>query len=154
MKFQTILFSITLLFFAGCANDSKKSGATTDPSATQENEIIQVDAPPPITEEPAQNSDGVWHYTCPKGCEGGSGKAEACATCGTMLAHNQDYHSSANTPSLSPDINMPPPTQDPPQNANGVWHFTCAKGCAGGAGSAIACSVCGEMLVHNAAYHN
>lgn len=42
---------------------------------------------------------------------------------------------------------------EPAQNAAGVWHYTCSKGCAGGAGSAIACAKCGTMLAHNASYH-
>ncbi len=42
---------------------------------------------------------------------------------------------------------------EPAQNAAGVWHYTCNNGCAGGAGSAIACAGCGTTLVHNSAYH-
>ena len=44
------------------------------------------------TPEPAQNAAGVWHYTCPAGCEGGGGSAVACASCGATLAHNAAYH--------------------------------------------------------------
>lgn len=47
----------------------------------------------------------------------------------------------------------PTPTPEPPQNAAGVWHYTCPKGCAGGGGSAVACATCGTTLAHNAAYH-
>ena len=39
------------------------------------------------------------------------------------------------------------------QNAGIVWHYTCSKGCAGGAGSAVNCVTCGGLLVHNQAYH-
>lgn len=39
------------------------------------------------------------------------------------------------------------------QNGAGIWHYTCMKGCAGGAGSAINCTTCGSLLVHNQAYH-
>jgi len=46
-----------------------------------------------------------------------------------------------------------PVSKEPPQNAAGVWHYTCQKGCAGGAGSAIACAKCGTTLTHNTAYH-
>ena len=46
-----------------------------------------------------------------------------------------------------------PATPEPPQNAEGVWHYTCSNGCAGGAGSAIACANCGTTLAHNTAYH-
>ena len=42
---------------------------------------------------------------------------------------------------------------EPAQNAGGVWHYTCTTGCAGGGGSAVACSVCGRPLVHNTLYH-
>jgi hypothetical protein len=50
-------------------------------------------------------------------------------------------------------IATPTPTAEPPQNADGVWHYTCSNGCAGGAGAAQACAVCGNMLAHNSAYH-
>ncbi len=43
---------------------------------------------------------------------------------------------------------------EPPQNAKGVWHYTCSAGCAGGAGSAGTCASCGGALAHNAEYHN
>lgn len=52
-------------------------------------------ANPPATAPAAtsgQNSAGVWHYTCSKGCAGGSGVAGPCATCGEMLAHNVAFH--------------------------------------------------------------
>ena len=42
--------------------------------------------------EPAQNSAGVWHYTCSNGCAGGSGAAGTCSTCNGALAHNSAYH--------------------------------------------------------------
>lgn len=45
------------------------------------------------------------------------------------------------------------PPAEPAQNAAGVWHYTCPKGCAGGAGSAAACATCGSTLAHNQAYH-
>src|SRR5690606_42004993 len=45
------------------------------------------------TPEPAQNTAGVWHYTCPNGCAGGAGATGKCATCGGDLAHNTAYHS-------------------------------------------------------------
>ncbi|MFK5959628.1 MAG: hypothetical protein QM495_12275 [Lutibacter sp.] len=41
---------------------------------------------------PTQNALGVYHYTCPNGCNGGSGTAAKCKSCGTDLAHNQVYH--------------------------------------------------------------
>lgn len=41
---------------------------------------------------PAQNSAGVYHYTCSNGCNGGSGAVTNCNSCGEPLAHNQLYH--------------------------------------------------------------
>ncbi len=46
------------------------------------------------------------------------------------------------------------PTAEPPQNAQGVWHYTCPTGCAGGGGSATPCATCGQTLAHNTAYHD
>jgi len=125
--------------------------------------------PPPTTAEPAQNATGVWHYTCPNGCSGGGGSATPCATCGTTLVHNQTYHNAgaASTTPAAPAITATgadgnpiaipptsaPKTPEPPQNAAGVWHYTCANGCAGGGGSATACAGCGNLLAHNPAYH-
>ena len=51
-----------------------------------------VPTTPPAGAEPAQNANGVWHYTCTNGCPGGAGSAIACATCGTTLVHNTLYH--------------------------------------------------------------
>lgn len=48
----------------------------------------------------------------------------------------------------------PPKRNEPPQNAQGVWHFICPKGCTGGAGAAVPCKICGTSLMHNQAYHN
>lgn len=66
----------------------------------------------------------------------------------------------AGQPQAQPNVQLPPdftpvsgPPTSAPQNAKGVWHFTCAKGCAGGAGAAGPCGKCGEALVHNQAYH-
>ena len=46
-----------------------------------------------------------------------------------------------------------PATPEPAQNAEGVWHYTCSAGCAGGAGAAGNCATCGGALAHNSAYH-
>lgn len=60
------------------------------------------------------------------------------------------------TPAAS-DIQVnPTPAQaspEPAQNALGVWHFTCPKGCAGGGGAQGPCPKCGGPLQHNPAYH-
>jgi protein disulfide-isomerase len=42
--------------------------------------------------EPPQNAKGVWHYTCPGGCDGGAGKEQPCKGCGKQLRHNAVYH--------------------------------------------------------------
>lgn len=113
-------------------------------------------APNPAAKtEPPQNAAGVWHYTCPKGCAGGGGAATACAKCGTTLAHNSAYHGTPNpaaTPAAGSD-KAAAKQPEPAQNKAGVWHYTCADGCAGGSGSADPCAKCGKTLVHNSAYH-
>ena len=139
--------------------------------------------PPPATAEPAQNAAGVWHYTCTDGHPGGAGSAVPCATCGKTLVHNQTYHSNNTQPTPvsapgtmgaagQPNISLgdgasiapmggapsaPAPAAakapEPAQNAAGVWHYTCSNGCAGGAGSAVACATCSSTLVHNQTYH-
>jgi hypothetical protein len=161
------LASLVLMVFLtiGCANE-KKSKPAFDPGAettttTTTQPINPATTPPatPPTAEPAQNADGVWHYTCPNGCTGGAGAAGPCATCGTQLTHNAAYHANTSTTTTNPTINMeqnftpPPTTPEPAQNANGVWHYTCPNGCAGGAGVAQPCGSCGTQLTHNAAYH-
>lgn len=40
----------------------------------------------------AQNAKGVYHYTCPKGHEGGAAAAGNCAKCGEALTHNKAFH--------------------------------------------------------------
>lgn len=162
-----------LLAFAACSDkpdrpapvlsQSQIDAANARAAATATNPAI-----PPAgaqTPEPPQNAAGVWHYTCSNGCAGGAGSAAPCATCGSTLVHNTAYHNTpaASTPigataaggavtptTITPPINQTP---EPPQNAAGVWHYTCSNGCAGGAGSAVACATCGSTLVHNQGYH-
>ncbi|HRI01801.1 MAG TPA: hypothetical protein PK006_12170 [Saprospiraceae bacterium] len=47
---------------------------------------------PPGANEPPQNAKGVWHFICPKSCEGGAGLSIACTKCGAQLVHNKAYH--------------------------------------------------------------
>jgi hypothetical protein len=69
---------------------TKISPVITGPGASQ---IQQPQQATPRAPEPAQNAAGVWHFTCAKGCEGGSGDRSAkCGVCGGALAHNQAYH--------------------------------------------------------------
>jgi hypothetical protein len=127
--------------------------ATADPAAAA------TTAATPI--EPPQNASGVWHYTCPKGCKKGGGAAAPCATCGTTLTHNTAYHGGAkpageavpNPAASAGTAPTPTPTPEPAQNKAGVWHYTCADGCAGGAGTASPCAKCSKTLVHNTTYH-
>ncbi len=174
MKFQLIL-SIAALgafsFFSACKNDSAASkgaaaetaatspAATTgDPAVATPGDPVVVSVPTP-TAEPAQNAAGVWHYTCSKGCAGGAGAAGNCPKCSAPLGHNQLYHgapSPAGTPAAAtnPSAQAPgTPKVEPPQNAVGVWHYTCPAGCAGGSGASIPCAKCGQKLTHNAIYH-
>lgn len=109
----------------------------------------------------------VQHYYCANNCAGSGGDAAGtCPVCGSEYVHNQAWHdqqqNSVSTTTTSGDGSLPgvgvtPPSQatpEPAQNAAGVWHYTCPNGDSGGAGSAIACSICGTILVHNTAYHN
>jgi len=68
--------------------------ATTSPTNTSNTSqsAIPYATPPPATAEPARNASGVWHYTCSKGCDGGSGAVGNCNSCGNALAHNAAYH--------------------------------------------------------------
>ncbi|MBK9013040.1 MAG: hypothetical protein IPM82_02565 [Saprospiraceae bacterium] len=172
MKFLTFLtvFALcatTLLFSCKNDGDAARDAAVESLKAQQPAAADGTTAttPPTTTPEPAQNATGVWHYTCPKGCAGGGGSATACATCGTTLVHNTAYHPTPNPAAAQPATNattlpegvtqVPNPTKtpEPAQNAKGVWHYTCSAGCAGGAGSAIACAKCGKTLAHNQTYH-
>lgn len=92
---------------------------------------------------------GVQHYTCPNGCAGGGSSASGvCSVCGTTLAHNQAFHSQSSGSSNTVDL------QTPTTNNSGVSHYICSNGCAGsGSNSSGNCSVCGQALTHNAAYH-
>ncbi len=68
---------------------------------------------------------------------------------GAILDENYEPIAPVSSTTTTP----PPATAEPPQNAQGVWHYTCPSGCAGGAGSATPCAVCGTTLVHNQGYH-
>ncbi len=109
--------------------------------------------PTPST-EPDRNADGIWHYICPNGHEGGAGSAVPCPVCGTALVHNDAYHNSPNALQQSVETITNPSPAESGQNAKGVWHYICPNGHSGGAGSATPCPVCGTTLVHNDAYHS
>ncbi|MCP4122457.1 MAG: hypothetical protein GY751_11955 [Bacteroidetes bacterium] len=167
MKSLTILLCIFLM--SGCASEEKKGdNSETDTSANTEVAAPQTVVPLPDQFQPQQEQPGqvnipagadgiVAHYVCPDQCGGVGIGAGACPQCGKVMSHNQAFHAQttdAANPAVSPVQNPElPQNPEPPQNANGVWHYTCANGCAGGAGSAQACSGCGGTLAHNQAYH-
>ena len=89
IKILSILLLSTVTTFYAC-ND-KADARKQDTSDTIE--VTDMQTPPSATTpEPAQNAEGIWHYTCEKGCAGGAGAAGTCASCGGPLAHNQAYH--------------------------------------------------------------
>ncbi len=178
MKALKYILPIFCLILFACKNAPERPEPVLSDArkAVQESLVNPTaGAPGAATPEPAQNAEGVWHYTCPSGCAGGGSAAGPCGTCGATLAHNSAYHNTTVSPSpasvTAPGIQtttsgaaaggtplqVPPPTAKPPepaQNASGVWHYTCPSGCAGGGGSATACGGCGATLAHNTAYHN
>jgi len=177
MTFCKYLTVVCLFLFIACKSDSNaddRSAPVQDQTATP---VATSPAAPAVNQqvtppaEPAQNADGVWHFTCSNNCGGGAGAGGACPDCGAPLEHNKGYHANAATPTINPTtapsvlapsvtqvpgggqaIQVTPPAE-PSQNTTGVWHFTCPNGCAGGGGSAAACSGCGTTLVHNTIYH-
>jgi len=164
-KILAILLSFGLSFYACNDKTETPKQDTTEQTqvekpATKPNTTI----PQPANVEPPQNENGVWHYTCSRGCPNGAGSATKCKNCGTVLAHNTAYHNKTSNTQTSAPFASPaaaaastasttPKTPEPSQNSAGVWHYTCNKGCAGGAGSAVACVSCGNTLAHNSAYH-
>lgn len=168
-----------MLLCIACGSDGTDSSSSDNSSNT---EIIAPDnsanplTPPPGGEAPAEvtiaaGPDGVvYHYICVDKCEGGNGPGQApCPVCGKTMAHNKAFHNQTPTaapsgaeaaplgtnPSTTTTFTPPPatPGAEPAQNAAGVWHYICPKGCSGGGGSAVACSSCATTLVHNSAYH-
>ncbi|PSR14667.1 MAG: hypothetical protein DA408_17340 [Bacteroidetes bacterium] len=150
---KRVLLGFVLLFalafsITACKNEQAGDASTAPPA--------------PAATAPAGATSTVEHYTCPNGHLGyGSGTAGTCSQCSATLVHNQAFHANDAAPAPNPAIQTQDPTgtatPPPPaaaQNAAGVWHYTCASGCAGGAGAATACATCGSTLAHNQAYHN
>jgi len=181
MKYFTfLLFAFAVL--VSCKSENTLRDNATTPITPNTTTTPTTPAAPATTPPATVNVAGGAHYVCTQpGCAGvGGAGAGSCEVCGNTLAHNQAFHNQTNptTPAgqtntnagnngLSPLFNTAsdagatpqtitpatPSTPEPAQNANGVWHYTCSNGCAGGAGSAIACSSCGSTLAHNSAYH-
>ncbi len=163
-KILSILLLSTVISFYACNDKSsaakqeaREALEAANPPSAPNATIPNGATPPPPVVEPAQNADGVWHYTCSKGCAGGSGAKGNCFTCGGPLVHNTAYHPQNNstpttiTPPITPQAT--PPTPEPAQNAAGVWHYTCGNGCAGGGAAVGPCGTCGSTLAHNTVYH-
>lgn len=154
MKILSISLKVALFsLFLSCDNDS----------AVREKAAQTLPQPSPQTNTNSMPTSGalagVQHYICPNNCQGSGGAAQGnCPVCGTAYLHNQAFHANdaqnQAAPPPTPTPNPATPPAEPAQNAAGVWHYTCAKGCAGGAGIATACSKCGGTLAHNATYHN
>lgn len=147
---------MSCLMIAAC--DSKVD--RPDPVLSQD-QITQRNAQvdQSVIPQGAPAASSVQHYYCANACAGSGGDtAGSCPVCGSEYVHNQAFHNTQVATSqqpIQPGINQTTSSvPEPDQNANGVWHYTCSNGCAGGAGSAIACSQCGNTLAHNAGYHN
>lgn len=113
-------------------------------------------------------SKKVQHYICENNCENSGGEqAGNCPVCKNPYLHNVAYHaddllksgpinvqSNATQPSAPISTTNANRAPEPAQNANGVYHYTCTNGCAGGGATTTNCKACGETLAHNTAYHN
>ena len=140
-KILTILLFSTVITLYSCnekSNSSKKVEETPKPYVSP-------------TPKSSKNVGVVYHYTCSKGCQGGSDTATNCSNCGTLLVHNQAFHNNTNSTPTNAPFN--PQTTNSGKNAAGIWHYTCVNGCAGGAGTAGNCNTCGNPLAHNQSYH-
>lgn len=165
------LFTLFLAFTTVIAcNDKKADPATEQTTLSPETGVM---TPDPSAAASTASAGSEPHYKCPKNCVGGGGAAQGkCPVCGADLVHNQAFHAQAAAPGSSPDAPIvvdpvnstnptattttnPTTTMQPPsaQNAKGVFHYTCPKGCAGGAAAAGKCATCGGDLAHNQAYH-
>lgn len=161
LRFLSLAAIGLMILCIACKNDKKtEEGVTllTEEAVPKSGASENGAAPANATPEPPQNAAGVWHYTCTKGCPGGAGAASPCSTCGETLVHNQSYHGQQAAPAGTENPagaagQAAGKQPEPPQNAAGVWHFTCPKGCAGGAGAAVPCAKCNTRLEHNKAYH-
>lgn len=156
----TFVFMLVVgLTIMACQGDKSTDSNAADGSAVA-----------PVTAPAVGGAAGVEHYICPSGHVGSGGDAQgSCSQCGAALVHNQAFHANDAAPTITPpagagqnpmfqDPSAAPtvaaPPTEPAQNAAGVWHYTCANGCAGGGAAAGPCATCGSTLAHNQAYHN
>ncbi|MCF8237767.1 MAG: hypothetical protein K9I85_06400 [Saprospiraceae bacterium] len=154
---KIFLLALIPFMFTACANESAPEEETPEMSApgAAQNPIsvtgTDVGNPAPAAQPAGGTVGSKQHYYCPNSCPGSGGDAGGkCATCGADYVHNDAYHLQGAGAPQTPN----PQTAEPPQNAKGVWHYSCPKGCAGGAGAAGACAKCGTALAHNGQYHN
>ena len=169
LKNFAVVVCVSVLTFYGC-KDETKAAVTATPTTT---ETAQETTPTDTntntdtdTKVIAENTGTVYHYTCSRGCAGGSATAGTCSTCGNTLAHNQAFHANntnQDNSNVAPLFGDPSKTSSSAtttttstggQNAAGVWHYICQNGCAGGAAAAGTCGNCSATLAHNQAYHN
>lgn len=156
-KIIASILCISMITLSSCKDKTK-------PATSQDTEATTKTSEAP--EKKKITAANFFHYICSSGCINGAAVAGNCSNCGSVLEHNQAYHNNTNnstthstpntnTPTTTLPITTPTTTQktEPSQNANGVWHYTCNNGCAGGAGAAGNCSNCGNALAHNSAYH-
>ncbi|MHB1146718.1 MAG: hypothetical protein ACYC01_03885 [Lutibacter sp.] len=118
--------------------------------------------PKPVLQQ-NNSTASVKHYICANKCENSGGDvAGNCPVCKNPYLHNTAFHNQdfmkngpLNVPSnIENPMAKTPAAPAPAQNAMGVYHYTCAKGCLGGSGTADNCTNCGAPLAHNQAYHN
>lgn len=154
-----LLIFVVMIVFSSC-NDEKKTVKIVN-AQVETNDSLN-DAKQNAIVNFYKNASGtattsVFHYTCPKGCEGGAASAENCSNCGTTLVHNAAFHnnkSNVDQPFSNSLNSTPAAAATTATNSSGVYHYICENGCIGGSASAGDCPTCGSALAHNAAYHN
>ncbi len=166
-KVLTITLFLSGLIFFSCSENKPADTADQTPTTT-----VQTDNAPTTTTTTAPTTgQSTEHYICPNGHVGAGGASQGtCSQCNAALVHNTAFHGNQPTqptttpatqgqnspfanPADAPVITTPPAAAGG-QNAKGVWHYTCAKGCEGGGGAAGNCAKCGGALAHNQAFHN
>lgn len=159
---KIFLLALIPFMFTACANETAPEEETPEMSAPGAGDnpisVTGTDVGTAAGQPAAQPATGTvgskQHYYCPNSCPGSGGDAGGkCPTCGTDYVHNDAYHlQGAAAPQIPDPAAAAAP--EPAQNAKGVWHYSCPKGCEGGAGAAGPCAKCGTALAHNGTYHN
>jgi hypothetical protein len=159
MKIYTLMLAIVIM---SCTSKPDRPAAILTPDR-----IAAANSAEQANAAVLSTAGAVQHYYCANNCPGSGGDAAGtCPVCGSEYSHNQAWHdmqqnnvttTTTTSDGSGPSVGITPPVQaptEPPQNAAGVWHYTCPNGHAGGSGSATPCSECGTTLVHNSDYHN